>query len=91
MPSRVSRLAGELEAGTLKVGVTPTGLSEFEFALRSTANRVGGAVIVAALLIASALLARVHDLRWEAFAGFCLAFLLGLYLVWKIVRTPGEL
>ena len=51
--------------------------------MRSTANRVGGAVIVASLLIASALLARVHDLLWMAFAGFCLAFVLGLYLLWK--------
>jgi hypothetical protein len=33
----------------------------------------------------------VHDLRWLAFAGFCCAFALGLYLLWKIMRTPGEL
>jgi ubiquinone biosynthesis protein len=91
MPRRLSQLAGKLETGTLKVGVAPTDLSDFEFALRSTANRIGGAVIVASLLIASALLARVHDLRWMAFAGFCFAFALGLYLLWKIIRTPGEL
>jgi ABC-type enterobactin transport system permease subunit len=48
-------------------------------------------VIIAALLIASALLARVHDLRWVAGVGFVLAFLLGLYMLWKIIRTPGEL
>jgi ubiquinone biosynthesis protein len=91
LPSRVNRVVSELETGTLKVGVTPTDLSEFEYAIRSTANRVGGAVIVASLVIASALLARVHDLRWLAFGGFCLAFVLGLYFVWKIIRTPGEL
>jgi hypothetical protein len=48
-------------------------------------------VIVAALLVSSELLARVHDLRWYAFVGFCLAFALGLYMIWKIIRTPGEL
>jgi hypothetical protein len=48
-------------------------------------------VIVASLLIASALLARVHDLRWVAFTGFCCAFALGVYMVWKIIRPPGEL
>jgi hypothetical protein len=48
-------------------------------------------VIVASLLIASALLARVHDLRWYAFGGFCAAFVLGTYMLWKIIRTPGEL
>jgi hypothetical protein len=23
--------------------------------------------------------------------GFCLAAVLGLYMIWKIIRTPGEL
>ena len=62
-----------------------------ERVLRSTANRIGSAIIVAALLVASALLAQVHDLRWLAFAGFALSFAVGLYMVWKILRTPGEL
>jgi ubiquinone biosynthesis protein len=91
LPRRVGQLLNKLETGTLKVGVAPTDLGGLEEAMRSTANRIGGAVIVAALIIASALLARVHDLRWFAFAGFCTAFLLGLYLIWKIIRTPGEL
>src|SRR6266550_4505205 len=91
LPRRAGQLVNKLETGTFKVGVAPTDLEDFEVALRSTANRVGGAVIVSALLIASALLARVHDLRWYAFAGFCAAFALGLYMLWKIIRTPGEL
>jgi hypothetical protein len=33
----------------------------------------------------------VHDLRWLAAVGFALSFVLGLYMVWKIIRTPGEL
>jgi predicted unusual protein kinase regulating ubiquinone biosynthesis (AarF/ABC1/UbiB family) len=91
MPRRAGQLVNKLETGTFKLGVAPTDLDEVEHALRSVANRVGGAVIVAALLIASSLLARVHDLRWFAFAGFCCAFALGIYMVWKIIRTPGEL
>ena len=31
------------------------------------------------------------DLQWLGFAGVCLASLLGLYMIWKIVKTPGEL
>jgi ubiquinone biosynthesis protein len=91
LPRRVGHLVNKLETGTFKVGVAPTDLSDLEHALRSVANRVGGAVIVAALLVASALLARVHDLRWFAFGGFCAAFALGIYMIWKIIRTPGEL
>jgi ubiquinone biosynthesis protein len=91
MPRRVGHLVERLETGTMKVGIAPTALGDLERIVRSAANRVGSAMIVAALLIASALLARVHDLRWFAFVGFALSFLLGLYMVWKIIRTPGEL
>jgi predicted unusual protein kinase regulating ubiquinone biosynthesis (AarF/ABC1/UbiB family) len=91
MPRHLGQLLNKLETGTFKVGVTPTDMAEAEHALRSVANRVGAAVIVASLLVSSALLARVHDLRWYAFGGFCAAFVLGTYMLWKIIRTPGEL
>jgi predicted unusual protein kinase regulating ubiquinone biosynthesis (AarF/ABC1/UbiB family) len=91
LPRNVGQLVSKLETGTFKVGVVPAELGDLEHAMRSVANRVGGAVIVASLLVASALLARVHDLRWYAFGGFCAAFVLGVYMVWKIIRTPGEL
>jgi predicted unusual protein kinase regulating ubiquinone biosynthesis (AarF/ABC1/UbiB family) len=91
MPRRVGHLVERLETGTMKVGIAPTDLGDLERVVRSAANRMGSAIIVAALLIASALLARVDDLRWIAFAGFALSFVLGMYMVWKIVRTPGEL
>ena len=44
-------------------------------------GRVGGALIIAALLIASALVAQVHDLRYAAFGLFCAAFVLALYMM----------
>jgi ubiquinone biosynthesis protein len=91
MPRRVGQLVSRLETGTLKVGIAPTDLGDLEGVARSAANRIGSSIIVAALLVASALLARVHDLRWLAAVGFVLAFVLGLYMVWKIIRTPGEL
>ena len=91
LPRHVGQLVTKLETGTFKIGVSPTGLDDIEHVLRSLSNRIGGALIVAALLIASALLARVNDLRWFAFAGFCAAFALGVYMLWKIIRTPGEL
>ena len=69
----------------------PTGLDELEENLRSIANRIGAAIIIAALLIASAMLVPVHTFRWLGIVGFCLAGVLGLYMVWKIIRTPGEL
>jgi predicted unusual protein kinase regulating ubiquinone biosynthesis (AarF/ABC1/UbiB family) len=91
LPRRVGEIADRLETGTLKVGVVPTDLTDIEHVLRSVANRVGASIIVVGLLLSSALLARVHDLQWMAFGGFCLAVVLGVYMVWKIIRTPGEL
>jgi hypothetical protein len=91
VPRRVSQVVDRLERGTLKRGVVPTELGDLEHVLRSMSNRVGAALIVVGLLVSLVLLARVHDLRWLAAAGFVAAALLGLYMVWKIIRTPGEL
>jgi predicted unusual protein kinase regulating ubiquinone biosynthesis (AarF/ABC1/UbiB family) len=89
LPRRVAQLAQKLENGTLKVGVAPVQLAEFESLLRSTANRIGAAMIVSALLIASALMARVNHTL--AVVGFLAAAGLGLYMLWRIMRTPGGL
>jgi ubiquinone biosynthesis protein len=91
LPGRVAHVVSELERGTLTIGVVPTGLDELEQHLRSIANRIGAAMIVGALLLASALLVRAHSVEWLGIAGFCLAAVLGLYMIWKIIRTPGEL
>jgi ubiquinone biosynthesis protein len=91
LPGQIGHVATELERSTLTVGVHPTGLEELEHNLRSIANRIGAAMIVGALLLASSLLVRARDVEWLGVAGFCLAGVLGLYMIWKIIRTPGEL
>jgi ubiquinone biosynthesis protein len=91
MPRRIGHVLSELEQGSLKIGVVPTGLAELEANLRSIANRLGFAVIVASLLVASSILAQVDVFRWLAVTGFCLAAVLGLYMIWRILRTPGTL
>lgn len=91
LPRRLGHLVSELEQGSLTVGIIPTGLDELEHHLRSIANRMGAAIILAALLLASSLLVRLHTFEWLGIAGFCVAALLGLYMVWKILSTPGEL
>jgi predicted unusual protein kinase regulating ubiquinone biosynthesis (AarF/ABC1/UbiB family) len=91
LPGRIGHVVSELERGTLTFGVTPTGLEELEHNLRSIANRIGAAMIVGSLLLASSLLVRSRDIEWLGVVGFCLAAVLGLYMIWKIIRTPGEL
>jgi predicted unusual protein kinase regulating ubiquinone biosynthesis (AarF/ABC1/UbiB family) len=91
LPRRIGHVLSEIEQGGLKIGVQPTGLSELEANLRSIANRVGAAIIVGALLLSSSIVVRVHRFEWVGLVGFLLAVVLGLYMVWKIIRTPGEL
>ena len=89
LPRRLGQLAARLETGTLKVGIQPTGLQELEHVARSVANRLGAAMIISALLVASALMARVNDT--VAVIGFVLSVGLGLFELWRIMRTPGDL
>lgn len=89
LPRRVAQVADHLEAGTLKVGVVPTGLEDTEHMLRSVANRIGASMIVVGLLISSALMARVD--HTVSLVGFILSGVLALYLFWRIIRTPGDL
>jgi len=89
MPRRLGQLAARLETGTLKVGIQPTGLDELEHVARSVANRLGAAMIISALFVASALMARVNETL--ATVGFVLSVALGLFELWRILRTPGDL
>jgi ubiquinone biosynthesis protein len=89
LPRRLATVVDHLEDGTIKVGVVPANLSEAEKVLRSVANRIGSAMIVVGLLVSSALMARVS--HTVAFVGFTLSFVLGTYMLWKIIRTPGDL
>jgi ubiquinone biosynthesis protein len=91
LPRRIGHVLTELEQGGMKIGVQPTGLAELEHNLRSISNRIGAAIIISALLLASALVVRVHRFEWVGIAGFVVACVLGLYMVFKIIRTPGEL
>jgi hypothetical protein len=46
-------------------------------------------MIIVGLLVSSALMARVN--HTVSIVGFALGGLLGLYMLWKIIRTPGDL
>jgi predicted unusual protein kinase regulating ubiquinone biosynthesis (AarF/ABC1/UbiB family) len=89
LPRNIATVVDHIEDGTIKVGFVPTDLGEAEDVLRSVANRIGSAMIIVGLLIASALMARIsHNV---AYAGFGLSFALGLFMLWKIISTPGDL
>ena len=71
------------------IGVSPKDLGDLDRVVRSTANRIGVSLIVVGLLVSSSLMARVNDA--VALAGFALSAVIALYVLWKILRTPGEI
>jgi ubiquinone biosynthesis protein len=89
LPRRLSQLVERLETGTLKVGITPTDLGGLERLLRTTANRLGAAMIIVGLLVSSALMARVNET--VSLVGYVLSGLIAFYWFWRILRTPGDL
>jgi ubiquinone biosynthesis protein len=89
LPRRVAQLVQKLETGTFKVNFEPVELQDLERLLRSITNRIGAALIISALLISSALMERVNHTL--SVIGFVTAAALGLYMLWRIARTPGGL
>lgn len=89
MPRKLGHLVDRLEEGTLRVGVAPTDFESFDRLVRTLANRLGAAMIIVGLLIASALMADVS--RTISIAGFVISGLIALYEIWRILRTPGDL
>jgi ubiquinone biosynthesis protein len=89
LPRRLAQLTQKLETGGLKINFAPVELQEAERLLRSIANRIGAALIISALLISSALMERVNHTL--SVIGFLTAAALGLYMLWRIARTPGGL
>src|SRR5205814_9312285 len=59
LPRRVGHVVERLETGTLKVGIVPTDLADLEHIMRSTATRVGMALLIVGLLRAPPLMASV--------------------------------
>lgn len=76
LPRRLGQTVDRLETGTLKFGIVPTDLGALEGIFRTTANRLGVALIIAGGLISSALMARVNET--VSLIGFAVSVALGL-------------
>ena len=92
-PQHLRRLMGELERGTLKFDIQPTGLKPAFKRAERIANRIVLGVIVAALIVGLSMLISVYRPGvtgvWDVVLtiGFALAGVLAFYLVWSILRS----
>ncbi len=92
-PQHLRRLMGELERGTLKFDIQPTGLEPLFKRVERIANRIVLGIIVAALIVGLSMLVSAYRPGvpgvWEVVLtiGLTLAGVLAIYLVWSIFRS----
>jgi len=91
-PGAIERLLGNLEDGKLGISLHHKGLDSLEKTLSTSANRIVMALVIAALIIGSStvITTGVEPFIWGypsiGIVGFMLSGVIGLYLVWDILR-----
>ena len=92
LPDELHRLLRRLENDNLTVNFNHRGLGDLDDGLRTSANRLTVGVIAGALIIGSSTLVTTHvppvisGYSLIGLLGFLLSALLGLYVVWDIIR-----
>jgi ubiquinone biosynthesis protein len=90
LPKKISRLTRVLESGDFSSEIRVKDLSLFTQAMRRAANRMAEAVVVASLILGSALIyssdlgPHWSDMPLFGAIGFVLSGVLGLILLWQI-------
>jgi ubiquinone biosynthesis protein len=92
LPDQVRRLARRLENNTLTLNLHHDGLEDMEKALQNSANRIALGVIIGSLIIGSSLIVTTHIPPYLfgypalGIVGYLLSAILGLYVIWDIIR-----
>ncbi len=92
LPFELRRLVRRLEHDNLAINLQHRGLEAHDDAVRVAANRIALGVIIGALIIGSSLIVTTgiepHLLGYPALGivGYLLSAILGLYVIWDIIR-----
>ena len=94
LPGQLRRLLGEIERGSLEVGMRPEGFEPLVRRFERLGNRIVLGILAAAFVNGLAVLMSVyHPPGWQSWVGFAfgggllLAAALGAYLAWAIWRS----
>jgi ubiquinone biosynthesis protein len=93
LPGHIRQIVEKIAEDHLRVEIEPVGLEPLYETISKTVNRLAFAVVVAAILISSSLVFRanagpqVFGLSAFAIFGFFVAVVLGLYLIYTILRS----
>lgn len=94
LPDRTERLLGGLERGSTSISITPQ-LDDAVSELRTITNRLSASIVIAAVIVASALLMQVDGVGRIAgypalgLLGFITAFVMAILLIVRMLRTEG--
>ena len=92
LPFELRRLVRRLEHDSLAINLHHRGLEDHDDAMKTAANRITLGVIIGSLIIGSSLIVTTgiepHLLGYPALGivGYLLSAVLGLYVVWDIIR-----
>ena len=92
LPFELRRLVRRLEHDSLAINLNHHGLEDHDDAVKIAANRIALGVIIGSLIIGSSLIVttgiKPHLLGYPALGivGYLLSAVLGLYVVWDIIR-----
>ncbi|HEY0864745.1 MAG TPA: AarF/UbiB family protein [Lacunisphaera sp.] len=96
LPMELRNLMRRLEHDDFTVNFQHRGLEQLDQSLKTAANRVALALIIGALIIGSSMIVTTgispHLFGYPALGivGYLISALLGLYVIWGIIRTRGH-
>ncbi|HDH02002.1 MAG TPA: AarF/ABC1/UbiB kinase family protein, partial [Nitrospirae bacterium] len=92
-PKQVSILMRKVLKDDLHIKMTPLGLDRLIRDIDRSTNRLAFSIVIAAIILSSAILTlsetggRIFDIPLLGLAGFLMAFMLGLWLLYSIIRS----
>jgi ubiquinone biosynthesis protein len=96
LPLELRRLVRRLEHDDFTINFQHRGLEQIDQSLKSASNRLTLGVIIGALIIGSSMIVTtgIHPLLFGypalGIVGYLISALLGLYIVWGIIRKDGH-
>lgn len=86
LPTDLNEIIYKIKEGRFRTQIEITGLDPLVEHIDSSSNRVSIAIVIAALVIGASIISQWEQTRWIGAIVFCLAGLLGFWLLVKLFR-----
>ncbi len=86
LPRQTSDILEKLKRGELKVQFEHRDLKDLEKEIDRGSNRISMGVVIAALIVASAIVLQINKTKWMAVLGFAIALILSMMLTLNMIK-----